>query len=65
MNTSELAPRMNGEVTDPERAKRAARTGIQRRAAMNSEQALRIQNEVTDPERVQRATPPAVSLGGN
>ena len=57
MNTTgDLARRMSNEVTDPERAKRAARTGIQRRVTVNSELAPRIQNEVTDPERLQRVT---------
>jgi hypothetical protein len=56
MNSSEQAPRMSNEATNPERVKRAARTGIQRRAAAKSELAPRIRNEVTNPERLQRVT---------
>ena len=59
MNTvSDLARRMSNEAMDPERAKRAARTGIQRRAAVNSELAPRMQNEGNDLERVKRVTQP-------
>jgi hypothetical protein len=46
---------MKNEANNPERAQRATRPGIQRRAAANSDLARRMKNEDTNPERVKRA----------